>query len=177
MNGPHRVTAIKQVESIKLSFLKRISKGHRATKCFFDQYAVVPTGETPFGGLRINRDDTISFLIATALSFGTDQHIDNRVRHLALASEAINRPIKECFRSETKLLCSPGLVKKDHPKDTRGISDFYLDERTTLLGPARADSLHGGEHHNFFTGKRIGNVGLARSVDVTPGIVPEKIEN
>jgi hypothetical protein len=108
---------------------------------------------------------------------GAPEHVDDRVRELALPAEQVELPVERDLGAHRELALAPRLVEEDEVQQPRVVLDDRLDHLLALARRPRRDPLHLGDDRRLLSRHELRDLRLAGAVVVAPGVVLEQVEH
>ena len=109
----------------------------------------LPRRDVGLPRLRVDRHDDAGLRVA-----GAAEHVDDRVRELALAAEEVELPVERDLGADRELALAPRLVEEDEVEQPGLVLDDRLDHLLALPGRARRDALHLGDDRRLLPRRR-----------------------
>ena len=164
-----RIEARQQSETPTDVVGQRVIDSSLATSAqrFLDPPGDLPGVDLRLLALRVDRHDAAG-AIADEVDHGV-RHLQPAPVHVGLAEERDLEPL-------TQLAFTPRLIEEHHLHPPRAVTDVGGHHRATIARGALRDRANRGEHQRLVAGDEIGDARFVRSIDPTPGVEGEQVE-
>ena len=113
-----------------------------------------------------------------ALGVGRGEHVDDRVRELALAAVLLDLPEQRHLGADRELPLAPGLVEEHQLEQTGAVVHDRVDDRALAVARAtRPDRPDLGVDGGLVADRQLGDLGALGAVDVAARVVVEQVEH
>ena len=112
------------------------------------------------------------------VGIGIGEHVDDRVRHLALAPVALDLAEQRHLRARAQLAFAPRLVEEHDLEETGAVVHRRVHDRAlAVAGAARVDRSHLGVDRRLLADLELVDLGPLGAVDVAARVVLEQVEH
>src|SRR5665213_439601 len=146
-----RRRAIDQIEFGERSFRYRIEHWSGAAQTLVDETADLPTGQSSFARRRVDRHDAADSRGVSFIARGSDDHVDDGVRHLALTPVVRDLAKEQRLDANGELIFAPTLIEEDDFERSAVVTDAGLDHDPTVLRATTFDLGHFAEDRGLLT--------------------------
>ena len=169
--------AIGEVEAIEDLLRKRLREATCSLERFGHEPTQLPARHAALGGLGVDGDDPTGLARSLVATGDPDQEVHDGVGHLRPAPVLLELAEQQHLCAGCQLATSPGLVEEGDRHRTCPVIDVDRDHGAALAGSTLRHLGHRRQDDRLVTDSELGKIGLARPIDVAPGIVPEQIED
>ncbi len=138
-----------------------------ATQRLFDPPGHLPGVDLCLLALRVDRHDATGAI--------TDE-VDHGVRHLQPAPVHVGLAEQRDLEPFAQLPLTPGLVEEHHLHASRAVADVGGHHRAAIARGPLGHRSNRGEYQRLVARNEIGDARLVRSIDPSPGVEGEQIE-